>query len=131
MEDRGSRFWDAFWVVVPLLAGAAIGLFFASQFPSNTSDCSGIPQAPSTAANYALAVVLVTLLVGRVVARATIGPVAARACTLAAFGLVVMACGSFFVTTRSAPCPTSALGSAHEALVWTAPAQLHLSWHSA
>jgi hypothetical protein len=127
VEERGSRFWDAFWIVVPLILGALVGGYFAAQFPTTTADCSQPAQAPSTAPNFALAVVLVGLLIGRIVARSTVGPVAARAFTLAAFGLVVVACGSFFVTTRNEPCPATGLASANEALVWTAPAELHLS----
>jgi hypothetical protein len=127
VEDKSNRFWDTFWVAVPLILGGLIGLYFAGQFPSPTSDCSQLPAAPSSSANFALAVILVGLLIGRVVARSTIGPVAARAFTVAAFGLVVTACGSFFVTTRSEPCPSAAIASNHEAMVRIAPAQLHLS----
>ena len=126
MNDGRNRFWDGFWVFVPLVLGALIGVYFAGQFPSPTGDCSQLPGVPSTAANFALAVVLVALLIGRLVARSTIGPVAGRAFTLAAFGLVVAACGSFFVTTRSEPCPTSGVASGHEAMVRISPAQLHL-----
>lgn len=127
MDDRPSRLWDLVWVALPLVVGGIIGVYLAGKFPSPTGDCGALPAAPSTAANYALAVVLVALLVARVVLRSVIGPVAARAMTMAALGLVVAACGSFFVTTRSEPCPGAALGSAHEAMVRTAPAQLHLS----
>jgi hypothetical protein len=127
VEDRTSRFWDLFWVVAPLVIGLLIGFYLAGQFPSPTSDCATLPAAPSTSANYALAIVLVVLLVARVVLRRVIGPVASRAMTMAAFGLIVAACGSFFVTTRSEPCPGAALASSHEAMVRTAPTQLHIS----
>lgn len=127
MDDKGTRFWDAFWVVTPLVIGGAIGFYLAGQFPTSTTDCSSLPAATSTSANFALAVVLFVLLVGRVVARSAIGPVAARAFTMAAFGLVVSACGSFFVTVRTEPCPTAALASSHEAMVRIPHAQLHVS----
>lgn len=126
MEDKGNRFWDAFWVVGPLIGGGLIGFYFAGQFPSSTLDCNQLPAASSTSANFALAVALVALLVGRVVARSAIGPVAARAFTMAAFGLVVTACGSFFITTRSEPCPPAGVASGHEAMVRVPHAQLHL-----
>jgi hypothetical protein len=107
-----SRFWDAFWIVVPLIIGVAVGIYFAGQFPGSTIDCTQAPAAaPSTTTNYVLAVVLVVLLVGRIVARSTIGPVAGRVFTMAAIGLVVSACGSYFVTARSEPCPTAAIAS--------------------
>ncbi len=127
VEEQRHRFWDAFWVVGPLLIGGLIGFYFAGQFPSPTGDCGQLPAVPSTTANFALAVVLVALLVARVLARSTIGPVAARAFTMAAFGLIVSACGSYFVTARSEPCPTAAVASGNEAMVRIAPAQLHLS----
>ncbi len=126
MEDKGTRFWDAFWVVAPLVIGGLIGFYVVGQFPAPSGDCSQLPGPPSTTANYALAIVLVALLVGRVVARSTIGPVAARAFTVAAFGLVVSACGSYFVSVRSEPCP-QAIASEHEAMVRVSPPQLHLS----
>ena len=126
MQDRGSRFWDSFWVIAPLIIGGLIGVYFAGQFPTSTLDCSQLPAASSTSANFALAVVLVVLLVGRVVARSAIGPVAARAFTMAAFGLVVTACGSFFVTARTEPCPSAGVASGYEAMVRVPYAQLHL-----
>ena len=70
---------------------------------------------------------LVVLLVGRVVAPRDIGPVAARAFTMAAFGLVVVGVRSFFVNARTEPCPPAALASGHEALVRIPHAQLHVS----
>jgi hypothetical protein len=126
--DQGtSRFWDAFWVVAPLVVGGLIGFFLAGQFPASTADCTALPASTSTSANFALAVVLVILLVSRVVLRSVIGPVAARAMTMAAIGLVVAACGSYFVGTRPEPCPPTAVASSHEAMVRTAPAAVHLS----
>jgi hypothetical protein len=126
VQDKGNRFWDSFWVVAPLILGVLIGVFFAGQFPSSNLDCNQAPAASSTSANFALAVVLVVLLVARVVARSAIGPVAARAFTMAAFGLVVAACGSFFVTTRTEPCPSAGVASGYEAMVRVPYAQLHL-----
>jgi hypothetical protein len=126
VEDNGSRFWDTFWVVAPLLAGGLIGFYLAGQFPSSTLDCNQLPASGSTSANFALAVALVALLVGRVVARSAIGPVAARAFTMAAFGLIVTACGSFFITARSEPCPAAGVASGHEAMVRVPYAQLHV-----
>jgi len=130
--DDGGRFWNAFWVVAPLVMGGAIGLYFAGQFPSHISaECSQPPGADPTSTNFALAVVLVSLLIGRLVARAVVGPVAARAFTLAAIGLIVVACGSVVARPQPAGCAESAaaqqLASQDEALVRTAPAQLHLS----
>ena len=126
MQERGSRFWDAFWVVAPLVIGGLVGFYLAGQFPVASTDCTQTPQTVSTSANFALAIVLVALLVGRVIAGSMIGPVAARAFTMAAFGLVVSACGSFFITTRSEPCPTSGIASGYEAMVRVPHAQLHL-----
>jgi hypothetical protein len=40
--------------------------------------------------------------------------------------LIVTACGSFFVTTRSEPCPSAGVASGHEAMVRVPYAQLHL-----
>jgi hypothetical protein len=130
VDDRGNRFWDRFWVVVPFVLGVLVGIYLAGQFPAPTGDCAQLVAAPSTSANFALAVVLVALLVGRVVARSVIGPVAARAFTLAAFGLIVSACGSFFVTTRAEPCPETGVGSPHDAMVRTAPSFIHLSGYT-
>jgi len=126
--DQGtSRFWDFFWVVVPLVVGGVLGFYLAGQFPGPTGDCSSPPAAPSTSANFVLAVVLVVVLVSRVVLRSVVGPVAARAMTMVALGLVVVACGSYFVTARSEPCPQAQLGSGNEAMVRIAPPQLHVS----
>jgi hypothetical protein len=127
VDQRTSRFWDAFWVVAPLVVGGLIGFFLAGQFPASTTDCTALPASTSTSANFALAVVLVILLVSRIVLRSVIGPVAARAMTMAAIGLVVAACGSYFVGTRTEPCPTAGIASTHEAVVWTAPSALHIS----
>jgi hypothetical protein len=109
VEERGSRFWNAFWTIGPLVAGGLIGIYFAGQFVSAAPSCASQPS--STAANFTLAVVLVALLIGRIVARGVIGPVAARAFTLAAFGLIVVACGSYFVAAPGSACapPTSAV----------------------
>jgi cytochrome bd-type quinol oxidase subunit 2 len=128
VEDKPSRFWDRFWVVAPLVLGLAVGIVIAGQFPSTpAANCAQALTPPSTAANFALAVVLVALVVGRLVARQAIGPVAARAFTLAAFGLVVAACGTFFVTVGNKPCPPSGVASGHEAMVRIPHAQLHVS----
>jgi hypothetical protein len=126
VQERGSRFWDTFWVVGPLVVGGLVGFYLAGQFPATVADCSQVAQGTNTSANFVLAVVLVALLVGRVVAGSTIGPVAGRAFTIAAFGLVVSACGTFFITTRTEPCPSSGLASGHEAMVRVPHAQLHL-----
>ena len=126
MQERGNRFWDTFWVVAPLIVGGLVGFYLAGQFPAPTGDCSQISATSSTSANFVLAVVLVALLVARVVAGSTIGPVAARVFTMAALGLVVSACGSFFVTARGEPCPTSGIASGYEAMVRVPHAQLHL-----
>lgn len=130
MNEPRNRFWDAFWLVGPLLVGGFIGLLLAGQFPGGTTACAEAGANPSTSANFTLAVALAALLVGRMVARSVIGPVAARAFTVATFGLVVMACGSYFVNVGSESCPPPAtsLGSSHEqAVVWTSPAQLFVS----
>ena len=127
MDQGTSRFWDAFWVVAPVVVGGLIGFYLAGQFPASTADCAALPAPPSTSANYVLAVVLVVLLVSRVVLRSVIGPVAARAMTMAAIGLVVAACGTYFVSTRAEPCPTTGLASANEAMVRTAPSAVHIS----
>ena len=126
MQERGSRFWDFFWVIAPLIIGGAVGVYLAGQFPAANTDCSQVPQATNTSANFILAVVLVALLVGRVIAGSTIGPVASRAFTMAALGLTVSACGTFFVTTRTEPCPTTGVASGHEAMVRIPHAQLHV-----
>ena len=128
MEEKTSRFWDTFWVVAPLVVGAGVGIVIAIQFPSTpAAECGQALTPPSTAANFTLAVILVALVVGRLVARSAIGPVASRAFTMAAFGLVVAACGSFFVTAGNRSCPPFGLASGHEAMVRIPHAQLHLS----
>jgi hypothetical protein len=128
VPEKTSRFWDAVWVVVPLVIGGLIGFYFAGQFPASSLDCTQPTNAtPSTAANFALAVVLVVLLVLRFVAKAQIGPVAGRIFTMAALGLVVAACGSYFVSARSEACPTAAIASSHEAMVRIPHAALYLS----
>ena len=126
MQDRPSRFWDAFWVVAPLVIGGAIGIFLASQITSYSMDCD-VQPSNLPAANYVLGVAFVVLLVGRFVARSVVGPVAARAFTIAALALLVSACGTYFATVNEVPCPPSGLASGHEAMVRTAPAQLHVS----
>ena len=67
MQDKGNRFWDPFWVVAPLIMGLLIGVYFAGQFPSSTSDCNSFRRILDVR-EYALAIVLVVLLVARVVA---------------------------------------------------------------
>jgi hypothetical protein len=135
--DDGGRFWNAFWVVAPLLLGGAIGLYFAAQLPTSVgSDCGTAAASAPTSTNFALAVVLVALIIGRLVARTLIGPVAARAFTLAAMALVVVACGSVVARPAATDCPQPAsvrqrLASPDEALVRTAPAQLHVRRYTA
>ena len=70
MQEKTSRFWDAFWVVAPLAIGAVVGIVIAGQFPSTPApNCGQALTPPSTAGNFALAVVFVALIVGRLAAR--------------------------------------------------------------